>query len=227
MHPTDTLVEELRRSYPSLRGLAQAPFTADVERAVRLLEVESGTRLFEAGQPCAGFPLVLDGEIQVARSSNGGRSLELYRVTQGEVCIVSTASLVAQRPLSAQGTTTLDTRLALVAPGVFERWTNHLPFRQFVFGVFAERLADLMAVVDAVAFRRLDQRLAEYLLGPGRHLHATHQHVADELGTVREMVTRLLNRFEDLGLVKLGRERIEIVDVAGLRAVASGESTAR
>jgi CRP/FNR family transcriptional regulator len=225
--PTGTLIEELRRCYPSLRGLAQTQLATDVERAVRLLEVESGTRLFEAGQPCAGFPLVLGGEIQVARSSSDGRSLELYRVVQGQVCIVSTASLVAQRPLTAQGTTTLDTRLALVAPEVFERWNNHLPFRQFVFGVFAERLADLMAVVDAVAFRRLDQRLADYLLGHGRNLHATHQHVADELGTVREMVTRLLNRFELMGVVKLGRERIEIVDVVGLRAVASGQGAAR
>jgi len=227
MVPIDTLAEELHRSYPSLMGLSNAQLVTDVNRAVRLLEVESGTRLFEAGQPCAGFPLVLGGEIQVARSSSDGRSLELYRVVQGQVCIVSTASLVSQRPMTAQGTATLDTRLAVVAPDVFASWNSHLPFRQFVFGVFAERLADLMAVVDAVAFRRLDQRLADYLLGHGRNLHATHQHVADELGTVREMVTRLLNRFEVMGVVKLGRERIEIVDVVGLRALARGLMAAR
>jgi CRP-like cAMP-binding protein len=73
----------------------------------------------------------------------------------------------------------------------------------------------------------LDQRLADYLLGHGRIVHATHQALAEELGTVREMVTRLLNRFESAGSVKLGRERIEILDAVALRAIASGDGLSR
>jgi CRP/FNR family transcriptional regulator len=86
--------------------------------------------------------------------------------------------------------------------------------------VFGERLADLMTLVEAVAFQRLDQRLAAALLGHGAVLHATHQALADQLGTAREIVTRLLRRFERDGLVELGRERIVMLDAAALRAIA-------
>ena len=87
--------------------------------------------------------------------------------------------------------------------------------------MFAERLADLNSLIDAVAFQRLDRRLAAALLGRGQQLHVTHQTLADELGTVREMVTRLLRRFEREGWVSLGREQIQIVNGAALRSLVS------
>jgi len=91
-----------------------------------------------------------------------------------------------------------------------------------VFGLFADRLADLMALAEAVAFQRLDQRLAAALLGHGTVVLGTHQALADELGTVREIVTRLLKRFERAGWVRTGRERVDIVDAPALRALAAG-----
>jgi CRP/FNR family transcriptional regulator len=115
----------------------------------------------------------------------------------------------------------------MLSPEGFERWLVHEPFRRFVFSVFASRMADLMSLAEAVAFQRLDQRLAAALLGHGRQLHSTHQALADELGTVREIVTRLLRRFERAGWVALGRERIELRDPVALRALAAGEAPAR
>ena len=97
-------------------------------------------------------------------------------------------------------------------------------FRTYVFALFADRMTDLMQLVEAVAFQRLDQRLAALLLGKGRLVHTTHQQLADELGSVREIVTRLLRRFADQGLVALSREQVEILDPAGLRAVAANEA---
>lgn len=85
-------------------------------------------------------------------------------------------------------------------------------------GLFAERMADLTCLIDAVAFHKLDRRLAA-LLGRGQQLHVTHQTLADELGTVREMVARLLRRFEREGWVTLGREQIQIHNSAALRAL--------
>jgi CRP/FNR family transcriptional regulator len=82
-----------------------------------------------------------------------------------------------------------------------------------------------MALAEAVAFQQLDQRLAGALLGRGSVVHGTHQALADELGTVREIVTRLLKRFERSGWVSIGRERIEIVDAAALRQLARGNNT--
>jgi CRP/FNR family transcriptional regulator len=93
-----------------------------------------------------------------------------------------------------------------------------------VLGLFAERMADLTTLIDAVAFQKLDRRLAAALLGRGQHLAISHQALADELGTVREIVTRLLRRFEREGWVTLGREHIEIVNGAALRAMASTTS---
>ena len=101
-----------------------------------------------------------------------------------------------------------------------QEWLAQPAFRSFVLGLFAERMADLSALVDAVAFRRLDQRLAAALLGQGAELAVTHQKLAERLGTVREIVTRLLHRFEQEGWVELSRERIRVRDSAALRSLA-------
>jgi CRP/FNR family transcriptional regulator len=184
------------------------------------ISVPAGTVLFTENTPCQGFPLVLDGEIKVSRSSGDGRSLELYRVVPGELCLVSSACLFRTQPLSAHGVTTKASTLLLIPPDVFSRWLETPAFRNEVLGLFAERMADLTVLIDAVAFQRLDQRLAAALLGRGPSLALTHQALADELGTVREIVSRLLRRFEREGWVSLSRERIHICDSVALRAMA-------
>jgi CRP/FNR family transcriptional regulator len=185
------------------------------------MSVPVGTVLFIENTPCQGFPLVLDGEVKVSRSSGDGRSLELYRVVPGELCLVSSACLFRTQPLSAHGVTTKASTLLLIPPDVFARWLETPAFRNEVLGLFAERMADLTSLIDAVAFHKLDRRLAAALLGHGQSLAITHQALADELGTVREIVTRLLRRFEREGWVMLGREQIQIVNGAALRELAS------
>ena len=215
--------QRLVGAYPVLAGWPRELLDAALSDAA-WLQVPAATRLFEEGQACRGFPLVLDGAVQVARGSPGGRQLELYRVAPGELCVVSTAGVTGTRALSAHGVAVEPTELVLLSRAGFERACAHEAFRRFVFGVFAERLADLMALAEAVAFQRLDQRLAQALLGRGNPIRSTHQALADELGTVREIVSRLLSRFERSGWVALGRERIELLDAPALRALASGGS---
>jgi CRP/FNR family transcriptional regulator len=186
--------------------------------------VGADTVLFDENAECHGFPLVLEGEIKVSRTSSDGRSLELYRVVPGELCLVSSTSLFRRTPLSAQGVSTRTTRILMIAPAVFQQWLAEAQFRDAILGLFAERMADLTSLVDAVAFQRLDQRLAGALLGRGPHLALTHQQLADELGTVREMVSRLLRRFEREGWVELAREHIQIHDSKSLRALADKTS---
>lgn len=215
------LADALTAQYPVLAELPAAERDSVLARDAREAEVPAGTVLFHEGAPCQGFPMVLTGQVRVARGSPGGRTLELYRVTPGELCVVSTSCLFGHAPLTAHGLATEPTRLALLTPAGFERWMQHGAFRHFVLGIFADRLADLMALAEAVAFQRLDQRLAHALLGHGAVVHTTHQALADELGTVREIVTRLLKRFEQSGWVRIGRERIEVLDGAALRQVAT------
>lgn len=216
MTPSSELLTSL---YPSLDQVQ--PPLAELGAAGMPMQVPPGTVLFEDAAPCQGFPLVLEGEIKVSRSSGDGRSLELYRVGAGELCLVSSACLFRAQPLSAHGVTTRASRLIVIPPRIFDRWLDTPAFRNEVLGLFAERMADLTSLIDAVAFHKLDQRLAAALLGHGQHLTITHQALANELGTVREIVTRLLRRFEREGWVTLGREQIEITHSAALRELAA------
>lgn len=210
-------ITHLQDQLPGLRDVR--PPLADLPGGP--MAVPSGTVLFQAHSPCQGFPLVLEGEVKVVQPSADGRLLELYRVVPGELCLVSSACLWRGQPLTAHGITTRATQLVLVPPTVFMAWLDQAEFRGAVLGLLAQRMADLTALVDAVAFHKLDQRLAAALLGHGTELALTHQALADQLGTVREIVTRLLRRFEQEGWVQLARERIRIIDSAALRRVAA------
>jgi CRP/FNR family transcriptional regulator, anaerobic regulatory protein len=208
---------DLLTLYPALTALP------DSVSLLTPMTVPAGTQLFRENDPCQGFPLVLRGEVRVSRSAANGRELELYRVSPGEMCLVSSASLFADQPLTAHGVATTDTTLCLLTPPAFELALADPDFRRYVLGLFAARMADLTGLIEAIAFQRLDSRLASALLGHGQQLKVTHQALADELGTVREIVTRLLHRFERDGLVELSRESITIRDSAGLRALAAGQ----
>ncbi|HAJ12062.1 MAG TPA: transcriptional regulator [Comamonadaceae bacterium] len=205
--------------YPALEAvmplLASLPVTT----------VPAGTVLFRENDPCQGFPLLLAGEVRVCRAATNGRELELYRVQPGEMCLVSSAGLFAGQALTARGLSTVPTTLTLLPAPVFRQALADGRFRDFVLGLFASRMADLTSLIEAIAFQRLDSRLASTLLGHGQQVRATHQSLADELGTVREIVTRLLHRFERDGLVELSRECITICDSARLRALAGGSTT--
>ena len=207
--------------YPALSSVQ--PSLSDLGASIGPMQVPTGTVLFDENAPCQGFPMLLEGEVRVSRSSGDGRSLELYRVVPGELCLVSSACLFRSQPLSARGVTTKPSTLLLIPPSVFARWLEVPAFRDSVLGLFAERMADLTALVDAVAFRKLDQRLAAALLGRGTVLDTTHQALADELGTGREIVTRLLRRFEREGGVELAREQIRILDPPSLRGQAGSD----
>ncbi len=210
--------------YPALSAVPAAELQAHWAGGAAAMQVPRGAQLFSPGADCGGFPLVLAGEARVFRMAPSGRQLEMYRLSPGEICLVSSASLFTGETLSAYADMQADGALWMIAPDLFSHWLQHVgPFRQFVLGQFAARMADLTALIDALAFHRLDQRLAQALLGQGPRIAVTHQQLADRLGTAREIVTRLLKRFESAGWVGLSRERIDILQPAVLRQVAAGE----
>jgi CRP/FNR family transcriptional regulator len=223
LNPASTeLKTELRALYPALAGLDDIALNAVLERA-QVIHVPAGTSMFGEGSPCRQFPLVLEGSIRVAKA-NDGRELQLYRVTPGESCVLTGGCLVGGRDYPATGVVERDARLVVLPKPVFdELLATHEPFRQYVFSLFAERLTDLMALVEAVAFHKLDRRLAAALLGRGKVVALTHQQLADELGSVREIVSRVLRGFADQGWVQSNRGSIEVLDAAALRRVAEGQ----
>ncbi len=205
--------------YPVIDRLPAA-LREQVLARVQPMTVPAGPIFFDERQACRGFPFVIKGSIRVVKPAANGRELPLYRVPAGESCIITTGCLLGRAEYNARGITETETDLALLPPPLFDELLAEPPFRDFVFHLFSERIADLMRLVEEVAFRRLDQRLAGLLLGKGRVVHATHQQLADELGSVREMVSRLLKGFAEQGLVRLSREQVEILDPAGLRKIA-------
>lgn len=213
---------EVRRLYPALADLGDRAFAGLLAQA-QVVDLPAGTQLFAEGSICQQFPLVLSGSIRVAKVGEA-RELQLYRVGPGESCVLTSSCLVGGSDYPATGVVESDVRLVVLPRAVFEQlMAQHAPFRQYVFGLFAERLTDMMSLVEAVAFHKLDRRVATALLGHGRLIEATHQHLADEVGSVREIVTRVLRSFADQGLVRLGRGSIEVLDAAGLRKIAAGE----
>ncbi len=211
---------ELCERYPVLSALPPER-SARIVAEAQVMTVPAGTVLFEEHQPCHGFPFVLEGGIRVVKTAANGRELPLYRVLPGQTCIITSSCLLGRAHYNARGIAEQDTTLALLPRPQFDELLAEPAFRDFVFELFAERIADLMQLVEEVAFRKLDQRLAGLLLGKGRIVRATHQQLADELGSVREMVSRLLKGFAEQGLVRLAREQIEILDPAGLRRLSA------
>ena len=208
--------------YPALAGLAPAQL-ATLLRPAAIMHLPAGTQVFAEHQPCQGFPLLLEGSIKVCKLAANGRELMLYRVTPGGSCIISSSCLLGRTDYNARGIAeTPLTLLALPVPAFTALMLEHPPFRDFVFHLFAERIGELMQLVEEVAFARLDQRLARLLVARKEDVLAvTHQQLADELGSVREIVSRLLKGFAAQGLVGLGREQLSIIDRPGLQRIAS------
>ena len=205
--------------FPALAGLPGARLDALLQSPER--RMPAGSVLFEAGQPCAGFPLVLEGSVRVAKSAPNGREILLYRVDPGESCILSGGCLLGHASYSASGIAETDVKVLVIPPALFnELMVQHPPFREYVFGLYGARLSEVMELIEEVAFRRLDTRLAQLLVHRGPVLEATHQKLADELGSVREIVSRLLRSFEQRGWVKLERERVTVLDPKALAALA-------
>jgi CRP/FNR family transcriptional regulator len=211
---------ELAELYPVL---AELPGDAAPQALAQLqpITVPAGTVLFDERQPCQGFPLVLAGGIRVLKPAANGRELPLYWVLPGESCIITSSCLLGHSDYNARGVAESETTLLLLPRPLFDTLLAEQAFRDFIFHLFSERIAELMQLVEEVAFRKLDQRLAGLLLGKGRIIHATHQQLADELASVREMVSRLLKSFAAQGLVRLSREQVEILDPAGLRRIST------
>lgn len=214
--------ENVLNLYPALASLAAEKLDGLLHPGAAMA-LPAGTRVFAEHQPCQGFPLLLEGSIKVVKQAANGRELMLYRVTPGTSCIITSSCLLGHSDYNARGIAETPLHLLILpAPAFGQLMLEHVPFRDFVFHLFAERIGELMQLVEEVAFTRLDQRLARLILAHDKPvLNLTHQQLADELGSVREIVSRLLKGFAAQGLVALGREHVNIIDRDGLQKFAA------
>lgn len=205
--------------FPGFSALPVADRESIVEQA-DLITANRSQTIFQKGTYCHTLDLVVSGSVRVFIPGGNGREVLLYRVEPGELCVVSCSCLLGKTPYPASGvaeTSVIAVRLSQV---LLDQLLAHPPFRSAVFHLFGDRLHSLLSLVEAVTFLKLDQRLAALLLRKEAVISLTHQQLADELGSVREIVSRLLRQFADHGWLKLGRERIEILDREALEQVA-------
>lgn len=202
--------------FPALRALAPEHLDRLLHGSA-LRHVPDGAVLFVPRQHCEGFPLVLRGCVKVSKTSPSGREIVLYRVDPGEACVMSGGCLLGSADYSATATAEGDVTMLALPASLFQRLIlESAPFRSFVFDMYGRRLGEIMELVEEIAFRRLDARLANLLAHRGPVITETHQKLADELGSVREVVSRTLRSFEQRGWIRTERERITIVDRAAL-----------
>ncbi len=204
--------------------------------------------LVRDGGECSYLPFVLEGTLRLYKASPGGREITLYRIEKGESCILSATCILNDGSFPAVAEAEGETEILLIPSRIIaDNVEDHPEWRRFLFGLYAKRLDEVLMLVDEVAFHHMDARLAAYLVkhavGGRRSVRAargarataspakplpvdrTHAEIADELGTSREVVTRILKDFESDALIETSRGRIRLLDPEKLRERAAPYST--
>jgi len=204
---------EFIKIFPALSG-SRDSLAKELLAASRVQDVPAGSRLYAEGDACAAIAFVLNGEIRVYKISESGREITLYEIGPGETCILNASCILSGTTYSANAVTLTTARILLIPSTIFRRLMGeHEDLRAFVFSLLSQRLSSVMELVEEVAFDRMDGRLMDYLIekSENNRLETTHQKVANDLGTSREVVSRLLKDFERKGQVKLGRNEITLL----------------
>lgn len=187
-----------------------------------LVRIPDGERLFYPGKNCSNYLLLLEGSVKARLLAENGREILLYYVKPGDSCVLTTSCLLGENNYPAEGLSEGEVLAFVITAPTFHRCLDHSAFfREFVFNNFSKRLSNVIGRMENVLFAGIEERLAEALLRDGERLvHKTHQELAAELGSAREVVSRHLKRFESFGWLKLGRGTVEIIDIEALQRLS-------
>lgn len=213
--------------------IEQFPGLSKLEPAIRdvltrksaVVTVREGSVIFGPGKSPENLLLLLEGRVRVQQVSEAGREIVLYRVEAGQSCVLTTACLLAHEGYSAEGIAETDVRAVAIPRTVFDDLiAQSVTFRTFIFAAYSRRITDLFQIIEDIAFQRVDIRLAQKLLdlerGTGQ-IKATHQQLAAELGTAREVISRQLGEFQRRGWIRQSRGSVELVEPDGLERLAA------
>jgi CRP/FNR family transcriptional regulator, anaerobic regulatory protein len=191
-------------------------------KSARIVEAPVGTIGYREGGACGAYVMRLAGQSRVYKMSASGREILLYRVAAGETCVITTTCLLGNSNYPASTIVEESIRDVIIPSAAFNQlMIDSKVFRTFVMTNYGALISDLIVLLDEVAFHSLDARLAKLLLDANNvTISRTHQLMADELGTAREVVSRQLKRFEQKGWVKLGRGHVEIANRSALEKLA-------
>lgn len=207
-----------------LRGATDQQLREFRESAT-ILRVPEGHDVFVQGQRVDSIPLLISGTVRVYQISETGREVTLYRFRPGESCVLTANAIMSEQSFPAIATVEEEAEAVMIPEQDFRDWVGrHQLWREFFLDLVSQRLASVMLLVDEVAFQRMDRRVAGLLLERADQVNpvqVTHQEIASELGSSREVISRILEDFQTKDLVRTGRAQIEVIDEDGLSALAA------
>ena len=190
-----------------------------------IITLPENNTVFHQGDACSNYLIILDGKVKVFTRAENGREILLYRLFTGDTCVLTTSCLLGHRNYPAEGKTeTSVIALAIPVSRFNDALQSSTTFREMVFSAFSTHLSDLITLVEEVAFGKVDVRLARHLLSQhddNNTLVSTHQNIATELGSAREVISRQLKELESKGVILIKRGHIKIVDIAALQSIAN------
>jgi len=203
---------ELKNLFPDLYEpkLIQA-----IQEKGHIIQITSGESLIHIGQYIKYMPLILSGSLKIMREDDDGKELLIYHVNPGETCAMSITCCMGDAKSNVRAEAEDDTTLIAIPITLLDQWsTEYVSWKHFIMRTYQKRFEDLLKTIDSIAFQKLDDRLFQLLkeksLKSADHLiHSTHQEIANELHSSREVISRLLKKLENEGAVKLGRNKIQ------------------
>jgi CRP/FNR family transcriptional regulator len=200
------------------------PLTREFQSEAFYARIPAGKDVFVEGDQADTIALIISGVVRVYKIGETGREITLYRFGVGESCILTANAILSNKSFPAIATVEEDAEAIIIPAAVFRDWVKRYDmWREFVFELLSARLSTIMAVVDEVVFQRMDRRVAAWLLSRSQNanpLATTHQEIAAELGSSREVISRILEDFSRNGLISLGRGTIMILDKPALESRA-------
>lgn len=194
----------------------------EFQQVAFLARIPVGHDVFLEGDQVEAIALLISGVVRVYKIGETGREITLYRFGYGQSCILTANAILSHKTFPAIATVEQAAEAVMIPADAFRAWVGKYEvWRDFVFELLSQRLSSVMAIVDEIAFKRMDARVAALLLNRSRlqnPLRITHQEIAAELGSSREVISRLLEDFSARGLVRVSRGEIEIVDMERLQA---------
>lgn len=189
-----------------------------------LARIPAGRDVFIEGDRVDAIALLVSGEVRVYIIGESGREITLYRFGSGESCILSASAILNRQSFPALATVQQEAEAVMIPDDVFREWVSRYDlWRDFTFQLLSQRLLNIMAIVNEVLFQKMDRRLAAFLIKQGsanNPLRMTHQEIAAELGSSREVISRLVEDLAGEGLIQTGRGMIEISDFQALQSLA-------
>src|SRR5579859_131402 len=208
-------LDRLKRALPVLQR-AEPALVREFVDAAWIARIPAGHDVFVEGDRVDAIALLISGVVRVYKVGETGREITLYRFGLGESCILTANAILSQQSFPAIATVEQEAEAVMIPAQSLREWVRRYDlWRGFVFDLLSQRLANVMALVDEVAFQRMDARMATLLLERSRAhnpLHITHQEIAAELGSSREVISRLLEDFAGRGLIRLARGTVEMLD---------------